>query len=562
MSALNDDCWLLIFERLNLNERASLRLACKRFRTLCDQIKIHKLIIFHRTAPLSGRLQYTNEPYSLESTVYVVDLRKFFSNEQITVNQMKLIKTLVIYGDVELEHYGSGFEVNVKSKFEQLNHLEVHHCNFLSPIILSSTKIKYLVLEETNMRALALVEAKAEAINKKALKVNEKRTLDDTLSYYALGLEQFQSRGLKYLSMTYEVNEILSQKLLESDHFQHLEVADLWVPMLRFAAPILMLARKGICPKLRKLNLMIRTENFDETVDFIDQLDLTGIFSWVKDDLTVRLFGLRFDRRHKSAFVNFLRPFGRRISVLQGSLSIFIDQPTYLHIKKWNEKHELDHFYKTVGMLLLIDRFKSGDQLDPIFRRFTQCCTISVPPGLSPVQFEKYLNAFAGLKMIIMSENWEKPLYGNQLLNLIAKQCPQLECLLFDAWKEIDFSFLSHLQRLTYLQMMLAFAFPQSTLIDFLSKHRDLSKFEVCCVQSNFESKSALSALKKLVNETFADRFKARNLAFYIEIHTKKADQYIRCVLKGHHEPLGQNRADEMRMFSFIKRVNAAKKND
>ena len=94
-------------------------------------------------------------------------------------------------------------------------------------------------------------------------------------------------------------------------------------------------------------------------------------------------------------------------------------------------------------------------------------------------------------------------------------------------------------------------------MIELLKKNHDLSELDLCFVKSANESKSALSALKKQVNETFEERFKARNLEFRVEIH-RTGDQYVRYVLK--EKPIEQDGTSRSRIFNFIKRVEKHKK--
>ena len=96
MVVLIDDVLLIIFKKLNLNERAPVRLVNKKFRDLIDSIPITKLIIYEKERPpITYKLEYLNESFNQNETASVSDLQKFF-NSKLLIRQMKRIKILKI----------------------------------------------------------------------------------------------------------------------------------------------------------------------------------------------------------------------------------------------------------------------------------------------------------------------------------------------------------------------------------------------------------------------------------------------------------------------------------
>ena len=547
MPALNDDCLLLIFERLNLNERTNVRLACKRFRALCDQIKIQKLVIYQRETPRAGRLQQTNEPYGLEHTAYVVHLQKLFSDKRI-VGQMQTLRALVIHGDYQPE---CPEEVILKVKFEQLNYLELHRCAFTSPILLASSQLEYLVVDYIHMLPASVIAAKESEINR--------RGGGDSWVWYSLGLGELKSQRLKYFSViTYCFDATVTQKVLKTHLFDRLEVAEV---CLAFWIFIGFFARKELCPKLRSLDVLIELPAgapFEMTVQQIlnsmDEEDLNEFFSAFNEHLTVHLYGLSFSRpQHKTVLAEFFRPFGRKIRVDSGRFELRMDRPIYEHIKswheKWGEKRSLDRFYETVGQLTLFGCDEQVNADPAFFRRFSRCDSIDAIP--KSADLDRYLEPFVNLRRIAIRSEFDDPLNEGQLSSIVEKH-PQLQILNFESWNEIDLSCLFKLKHLRILRFRMAVAPAQSTLIELLKNLRDLTKLEICFLRTGGGNKSELNELKKTVNKTFSTRFKSRALEFVAEVHTKAADQFVRYLLRAVHDHKQMHKCDKERMFNFI----------
>ena len=538
MRSLNDDCWLIIFKRLNLNERRAVRLACKRFRALCDSIKIDKLVIFERQQPRSGRLQHTNEPYGLEHTAYVVNLRRFFTDEQI-VSQMRPIQALAIHGTLRISESAV---VDLKVKFEQLNFLELHCCVFLNSTLLSSAKLEYLIFDCAFLRSIAMISAKEAEI--------KAGHSDDSRWFYSLGLDGLRSRRLKYFSVNHEIDGAIPQVAFDSHLFDRLEEADLYLPHLVL---VKLVVRNGQCPMLKRLNVMIGWTSVEETVRSIEEADLDRFLSIFSEHLTINLYGFPLNRQHASVIIEFFRPFGRKIRVSLGRFHLQIDLPIYKHIKKWARNRDLSQFCQLVSEITVVD---SSEQLNAdrkFFTMFTRCCSIRYLAKPIPAHLDMHVDVLANLKNVLLSYAFEHPPIDNKLLRAIGKK-KSLEILWFNSFEKIHFGVLFKLQCLRSLKMRLVFAPPQCTLIDLMKNTRDLAALDVCFIRSNSESRAKLSEFRKRMNETFSERFKARGLEFRVEIHTK-LDQFVRYLLFEVHERTEM--PDKTNMFWFIEHKKA-----
>lgn len=542
MPGLNDDCWLLIFQRLNLNERRAVRLTCKRFKSLCDLVQIQKLVIYERREPLPGRLRYTNEPYGLEHTAYVVNLRRFFDNERI-IEQMSSIRVLIIHGDWRIEDWKKE-EVDLKVKFERLNYLELHLCMFISPILLSSTQLEFLIIDFALMRPEELIRAKEKEI--------KESKSGDSWWWYALGLEELESRRLKFFSLNIEIDETIPKKAINSHLFDRLEEAHLCFSDWQSIEP---LVRKEHCPMLRRLNIRMGSHDVQEIVDSVQQADLSKLFSSFNEKLTVHLFGFPFDQQHKPAMVEFFKTFDQKIQVgANWQVLLELDQQIYSHIKKWNKKVNLAQFYQTVGDLTVRD---SSEQLysdHEFFKGFSRCNSIAYHVNPKPADLEGHLDVLTNLKKIQLACTCDNP-HPDRILDAIGEKCSKLERLTFHSCERIEFGFLFKLQRLRYLNMQLAFTPSKCTLIDYLRNHRDLVGLEICFIRSKSESKNNLKNFKKLVNETFSERFEARKLEFRVQIRTKTAGkryQFVRYLLHKIDHEIEISRMNKANMFSII----------
>ena len=159
---LNDDVMFIIFRHFNANERAKLKVICKRWCLLLGQMSTGKLVLFEFIAPFTGKLKLKDEHWSYGDTMETSSLERLFRNHDF-LGQFKGIQTLVIYGNYFLE---KSKRCSLNIAFENLTYLELHHCNYENLDHFQSHRITHLFLNRpcalprlfTNFRSLLHVE--------------------------------------------------------------------------------------------------------------------------------------------------------------------------------------------------------------------------------------------------------------------------------------------------------------------------------------------------------------------------------------------------------------------
>ena len=272
MDILNDDEWLIIFKQFNLNERTHLRLVSKRFKSLLDTIKITKLIIYERWPAVPDQLMHTDEPFSIQDTVEVYDLNKFFNNP-IILEQMRSIRQLVIEG------CSNEKEINLNTAFTKLNYLRLQGVVFTNSSLLQSTELEYLMLNFVFLNSMEKCNANLNEIEQFGLSDYSRSP-----SVFSYQFNELRSRKIKYLNLNfiYKESEFLSY-CIEHGLFSSLEQID--VSFFDFESLILLNDR---CPSLKRVNCLVGVNNksFSSVVDEIKYPN-----EQLRGDLSVYLFG-------------------------------------------------------------------------------------------------------------------------------------------------------------------------------------------------------------------------------------------------------------------------------
>lgn len=257
---LADSLLLKILKQLNFNERLNIRLVSKRFRDLCDNIEIEKLIVFERTKPIAGRLKHTNEKYALVDTVSVNDLALFFGNKKIA-QQLMHLRTLVIFG-----YRPKPIELN--QKFDKLIYLQ------LSNVLLNSVEILKSPQIQVYINDCAYFSGANQA--------------EDLLAVYQI--DQMKSRKIKYWSMKGPLTEEFFKQCLKIQLFDSLEELQVTLTDLN---SLVLLADK--CRKLKKIDTMTLTQFVPIGYPVPTNLQLIACkLEELRKDLTVHLFGMSF----------------------------------------------------------------------------------------------------------------------------------------------------------------------------------------------------------------------------------------------------------------------------
>ena len=532
MNVLNDDCLLLIFKELSLNERTNLRLVSKRFKRLLDTIAIKKLVVYIQNEPLPGKLAFTDEPYDLVDTVCVSDAGKFFASP-IILRQLSGVQTLVIFGRI------SSFPI--KATFRKLKHLEMNNIFLESPEIFWSPSLELLKLHDCDLM--------------------ERNPLNDFAflsgsrpgegAFRLLGFGEVQSKAIKRMAL---------YGLFESAFYIYLHKSGLCASLqeiniiaVDFDALIYLSKH---CTTLRVIDITIPKPK--EIAKLASKERMQEIANGFPPALSVYLYGVLWNQKTSANLQYFLQLFADYIYYIVPERKLVFNLFKYptSDLLKITDRAECDltRFCQSVNVLDLIEPQDHYGPLLPnremdkeVFGRFSNCQAVYFNPSTSFVPFKKFTSIFSDLREIRLSSMFNQT-YGNDQLDLIGERCPRLEKLTVDHWanKKANFSFLLKLARLTDLKLLLFRPIDSSVLLELLKIARFIEKVEVCFVRPKGHDKSELSAFKKLVNEKLGKRFKANKLAFCVQIHTnKRGRQFVRYALDSvlYHDE--QNEIDE-----------------
>lgn len=495
MAALDDNTLLTIFKQLRLDQRASLRLANRRFKLLCNSIEINKLVIYHRGEPKPGRLKFNLPSYGLQDTVYVYDLQKFFENEQIVRRQMRRIETLVVQGDT----YACSSPIKIGHRFEQLNYLELAHVEIVTSEILKSKQIKYLALLD------------------RSCLIRQNCSLGSP-AFEVLGLASLASK-VKCFSSDLQVDSTFVSRCVQSGLFDSLEQLELNAENL---TDLPYLSER--CRSLR----VLRWSNacLSTVLPCLTESGLAAIVKRLRADLCVYIFGVPLNQQTASFTPAFFRQLSGCLQTSEDGLAITINPQIYKFLNSSIEKHhQLSGFFSQIGNIYLAGEIPMNRQL---FRHFRDCSSLYFGGSSDVLQF---LDAFTRLKSIHLGPTHA---YGNDLLFSIAKKACDLEELKFVHLSEsriceqrLDFGFLFGLRGLRRLTALLRNPIATDTFIGLIKELKHLVLLDVRFLRSNGEpSRERLSEFKKEVNRVLEK--KRKGVVFKIEIHSKDGYQFIR----------------------------------
>ena len=270
MDILNDDEWLIIFKMFNLNERANLRLVSKQFKSLLDTIKITKLIVYEQMSSLPGRLVHTNEPYSIQDTVEVYDLNKFFNNPTI-LDQMRPIRQLVIEG------YKDAEEIDLNTVFKKLTYLELHSVVFTNSSLLESTELEHLILHPSFFNSIERCTAHLNELDQIG-----PSNYNRSPSVFAFQFSKLKRDKLKYLKLNTTTISILNY-CVELGLFSSLEEID--AIFIDFESLVWL---NNHCPALKRVHCQV---GLDNESFFLEADKIERVSKQLRDDLSVYLFG-------------------------------------------------------------------------------------------------------------------------------------------------------------------------------------------------------------------------------------------------------------------------------
>ena len=574
MDILNDDEWLIIFKQFNLNERTHLRLVSKKFKSLLDTIKITKLIIYERWPVVPDQLMHTDEPFSLQDTVEVYNLNKFFNNP-IILGQMRSIRQLVVAGFTDAIRVKYLSEIDLNTVFRKLNYLRLRNVMFTNSSLLQSTEIEHLILERSFFKSIEKCASYRNEIEQFGLPANSRSIL-----VFKYQFNDLKSRKIKYLTLNV-IDLPFVEYCVEHGLFNSLEQID-----ATFADLASLLFLNNHCPALKIVQCQVYE---DMKASFLQVDKIVDASKQLRDDLSVYLFGtyecqqvllitvlirtqqskltenrnrflpsfigIPFNKASARPIVDFMRQMNKLDNCLENSnlgLAYYPTIETYRLIKRFERDHDLSRFYQMIEVLTIQYLIKDANFIN----KFNRCEALHFALDESPAFYFKSVDLFARVKDIIFLTPGDDSTYGNEIFDLLPTYCGRLLKLTIQNTNKINFEFVLRFVTLKRLILRLCFPVEQSEFMQMIRtlKHLDIVDIAYVVESANSIRRDELSKFKREVNDCLENELKRPAIVFKIEIHTKKTvGTFIRYVLikKNTKKSSLMPDVDETKMFQM-----------
>ena len=325
MNRLPNEVVVHILTYLDLKDRTTVRLVSKRMKDLSDYIKIEKLIIFHRLPQVSGKLKYTNEPYSLIDSVYVTDLDAFLD---LFSDNLKNIQTLVIHSVKHAKH-------NLRFSPNELRHLELYDIEFATAKLLESPKLKNVHLFQSTFCKLS------------NLNVNKLSNLTVPNSLFLRIKSQLKS--IEHLDLYEELNRKSEQELSATTDLNigHLKIAP---------ADFRSLIEIYNCnKKIKRIDCFFRSPTNTYVFDLKAQEPLYNEFLKIKDKQTdLFIYGINPVEASFEYIIRFYATFRYIIHYNYPYLTLTPDDGALKLIKRDFNQDHLEEVYKLIACVSII----------------------------------------------------------------------------------------------------------------------------------------------------------------------------------------------------------------
>lgn len=515
MNALNDNTLLTIFKQLRLDQRASLRLVSKRFKLLCDSIEINKLVVYHQNEPRAGKLQFIEQEYGLQDTVYVYNLQQFFDNEQIVRHQMRRIEVLVLNG----EGYTLASRAKIGHQFAQLNYLELSRVEIAAPKMLKSKNIKHLIL-----------------LNGSCMNFDAFSTRCDL--FELSGLNSLASK-VKCFSTDLEVDSTFVSRCVQSRMFDSMEELEL---RTRLLDDLVGLGNRY--PSLKVLRWF--NPNLHKALPSLDKELLQFTAMSLRTGLSLYVYGIRLDKQSASFISAFLREVSNYVRMVdnENKLELQIDSEVYKFLSSSIRKHPpLAGFFDEIICIWIRGEVPMTSQL---FGHFHNCIVVHFN---GKTNIAKFLDLCSDLQTLHLSERCEQA-----VLDSMPEKASNLEYLAITDFDKpsAKFDFVFGFSRLRMLTLCLLQPIAREMFLGLIKELKHLVLADVRFVRSNGEpSTKSLSEFKRQVNQALEK--KPTKTVFKIEIHSKDDCQFIRYVLNTNDKARPMMEIEKQVFFQFAK---------
>ena len=452
---------LEILEYLSLKDRKTCRLVSKKFKFLCDSIKINsKLVIFNRIPETKGKLKYTDEVYTLDDTIYVEDLGKFLKAHY---RNLKNIKKLVIIG-VNQEQIND-FDIIL----DKLEHLELYSCKFSSIKIVESARLQNLCLVNSSferpIRKFNVTSFKNATFSMKMFK------------FFPINFNE-NIKSIDYLELTDEINttEILITFMCFA--------AVMKIKRIRFFGECFQM-KTGLSNAIERIDCISNFNyDFDNSLgrpmskDFLEKAKKKGV--------DVSISGIQINEA-KMLSLDFFIEFSKRFedSIIFNTTDLYVLKVSEAKLNEL-ENYNLDdltNFFKLVGFLYLFDLPMNKRIFERLVNVKSFLLDLSTENLKNLKKFKKILKFFPNLTLISIHQKPEISLKGRNLnLDPILNNGDlQYFNLLF--FESIDLDVLLEIKKLKYLMLTCLKPIEYNFILNLCEILKYLSYFQILFMQ-------------------------------------------------------------------------------
>lgn len=489
MDGLIDDALFLILGYLNLNERASMRLVCRKWHYIIDKIVVKKLAIFYNLPPKPGRLKIKNERFCLGETVHVEKWDSFIRNGFVIANLLRSIEKMVVMSNekCELNFYDL--------KFDRLTYLELHDVRISEQsAFLESNKIQTLFLYYRDNLDYFRKE------NEDIAKMNKKFGFLKLLS---------RLKKLKHLNIRNKLTvEFFKNWTQILNKIEQLDVH------IRDVKTLLHINTEY--PNLKVLNVFV-TESLDKFCLFLSDVCLNGLKRKLRKDLKVTLYNIPFELENIDFMCDYLLRSKNQIKLCNSELTYIVDENCQVLMDKYkDQQHLLDRFYNNISILIFQVPFLN----QTVYRKMTniEYLNFHFKNHQQYENIEKYFEIFTNLKelKLLFDVNQES---GSEILQLLPIYCWTINSIIIKCSSErnYDYSPLLKLKNLKYVKLILLNCVDDEMLIQLVHQLDYLTHMEITFNRTAVHTDEYIMFTQDHIRQDLNDILVRKRLVFDIE---------------------------------------------
>ena len=469
-----DDLILIyIFEQLNLNERAKLRLMNRRFRNIIDSLYIQNLVIFDRMPIVKSKYKFTNTQWRLEDTVYVLDFSKFIKR---FAKKLENLKSLVIIG---VNQGVQRFEIN---QFKQLTHLELSNVSFKDAQILkSSSKLNNYFHYDSKFDDCIVL--------------NTKRLEHLSIPGDLIDILWHNSNSLK------EIDCLQLQRSIFLMNFDYSIPSNLIIKKLRISTNLDLAI--NFCDKLQTIKelelILVGLGPYDV------QNDLNKLESFLnakRSDLSVYIWGCKLETKADlKEFNEFFPPLANKLYLEFKRIHLLVDQCDeigHLHFHHFKHDSILVRFHQLIDIIIFEKHVHQNDRFYLVFKEMKNVkeLILNLEDRNHHLEFKGFFNLFPFINRLEITQKPETGI-NNQVFDLIPSNCENIYHFKMHCFEEdTNLDFILKMKNLKYLIILLYHPIENETIIKLIQTLPYLSFLKIYSHQpEEFLNKPKLSKL-------------------------------------------------------------------